>query len=368
MSLLPSYPPVFDPEPLTHLALHCRPGFEKECVAEFTALAHAQGDYGFCKTQPHSALVIFQSQHPMGVKRLMAKIDFRSLIFVRQWQANRGLLEMDVDDRISGLLSEVMDLPPTNALVMETADTNEGKALGKLGKSLLKPLTNLLDKRGKLRKKSPWALHITWVSGTQAYVGLVPSQNAAYWPMGIPRLKVPKAAPSRATLKLEEAWHHFIPAQEWDERLGGGVPAVDLGAAPGGWTWQLVNRGMFVSAVDNGPMHPDLMASGQVHHVVGDGFMYHPPKPVVWMVCDIADKPARTATMIGQWLSRGWCRETVFNLKLPMQKRYDAVMQCKDSILSILAEHGIEASLQFKQLYHDREEVTGHARLVKWYN
>jgi len=34
---------------------------------------------------------------------------------------------------------------------------------------------------------------------------------------------------------LEEAWHHFIPAEDWDTRLASGMRAVDLGAAPGGW-------------------------------------------------------------------------------------------------------------------------------------
>ncbi len=32
--------------------------------------------------------------------------------------------------------------------------------------------------------------------------------------MGIPRLKFPREAPSRSTLKLEEAWHTFIPREQ----------------------------------------------------------------------------------------------------------------------------------------------------------
>ena len=49
--------------------------------------------------------------------------------------------------------------------------------------------------------------------------------------MGIPRLKFPSDAPSRSTLKLEEAFHMFIPYDEWEERLEGGLQAVDLGHA-----------------------------------------------------------------------------------------------------------------------------------------
>ncbi|WP_285527584.1 SAM-dependent methyltransferase, partial [Escherichia coli] len=50
--------------------------------------------------------------------------------------------------------------------------------------------------------------------------------------------------------------------------------AVDLGAAPGGWTWQLVNREMRVTAVDNGPMAENLMYSGLVDHQKVDGYQY----------------------------------------------------------------------------------------------
>lgn len=74
--------------------------------------------------------------------------------------------------------------------------------------------------------------------------------------------KFPSDAPSRSTLKLEEAFHVFIPADEWDERLANGMYAVDLGACPGGWTYQLVKRNMWVSSVDNGPMAQSLMDTG----------------------------------------------------------------------------------------------------------
>ena len=81
--------------------------------------------------------------------------------------------------------------------------------------------------------------------------------------MGIPRLRFPADAPSRSTLKLEEAFHVFIPADEWDERPASGMHAVDLGACPGGWTYQLVKRSMMVHSVDNGPMAPSLMETGR---------------------------------------------------------------------------------------------------------
>merc|ERR1711965_584228 len=160
--------------------------------------------------------------------------------------------------------------------------------------------------------------------------------------MGIPRLRVPKEAPSRSTLKLEEAWHHFIPRDDWDVRLKAGMTAVGLGAAPGGWTWQLVNR---------------LMDSGQVEHVQADGYMYKPKRTVDWMVCDIVDKPARSSALAAKWITQKLCRELIINFKLPMKKRYPEVVQCLAHIQDALEAAGIRAEVACKQLYTDREEV-----------
>ncbi len=77
-------------------------------------------------------------------------------------------------------------------------------------------------------------------------------------------------------------------------------------------------------------------------------------------MCDIADKPARVANMIGLWVSQGWCREAVFNLKLPMKQRYAEVARLRERIEQQCEEAGLDVALSFKQLYHDREEVTGH--------
>ncbi len=140
------------------------------------------------------------------------------------------------------------------------------------------------------------------------------------------------------------------------------MTAVDLGAAPGGWTWQLVNREIRVTAVDNGPMAESLMYSGFVVHQRADGFTFRPQHPVHWMVCDIVEKPARTAAMIETWLGEGLCREAVVNLKLPMKQRYAEVRRLLDRIESGLVERGLKVSIGCKQLYHDREEVTCHLR------
>lgn len=351
---------------MNHLYLHCRPGFEKECAAEITDLATAAGIYGYSKTKEGQALVTYVTQEKDGALQLFRKLTFKRLIFVRQWFAGFApVSNMDPADRLSPLLEALQTLPRAADWWAETCDTNDGKALSGLARKFSRPFSRALEKNALLEKQSPWRLHLLFLAGTTALLGVAPRENSAAWPMGIARLRQPASAPSRATLKLEEAWHHFIPAREWEKRLAGGMRSVDLGAAPGGWTWQLVKRGMFVDAVDNGPMAQSLMDSGQVTHHAVDGFVFTPKRPVHWLVCDIADKPARVANMIGDWAENFWFEEAVFNLKLPMKQRYTEVKKLEQRLWQRLRQLPCKTELSFKQLYHDREEVTGHLRLLR---
>ncbi len=90
-----------------------------------------------------------------------------------------------------------------------------------------------------------------------------------------------------------------------------------------------------------------------MRHQSADAFTWRPPKPVDWMVCDVVDKPARTAELVQCWLSRGWCRRTIFNLKLPMKQRLAET----ERILARL-RGSAAVRLEARQLYHDREEIT----------
>jgi 23S rRNA (cytidine2498-2'-O)-methyltransferase len=77
------------------------------------------------------------------------------------------------------------------------------------------------------------------------------------------------------------------------------------------------------------------------------------------MVCDVVEQPSRVARLVARWLTEGWCRRCIFNLKLPMKKRREEVMACARFIHESLTASAVNHSLRFKQLYHDREEVTG---------
>ncbi|HEX7927769.1 MAG TPA: SAM-dependent methyltransferase, partial [bacterium] len=73
------------------------------------------------------------------------------------------------------------------------------------------------------------------------------------YPGGVHRMPQDALAPSRSYLKVEEALDVMRQSG-----LGGSPrpneTVVDLGAAPGGWTWAFLKRGCRVQAVDNGPL------------------------------------------------------------------------------------------------------------------
>ena len=346
------------------LLLHCRAGFENEVCAEISDKADNLNIIGYAKAKPNSGYVEFICHEPNHAKQLITCTDFSQLIFPRQWSIGQ-LVHLQEEDRVGQIIKLLDNYPEMGALWLEMLDTNEGKELSTFCRKFEKPLVNQLKQAKKLiDDPTKPKLLLTFFTGTKVFIGYAPPNNSAKWPMGIPRLKFPKTAPSRSTLKLEEAWHYFIPTQEWEKRLAPAMKAIDLGAAPGGWTWQLVNKHMYVIAIDNGPMQQQLMETGQVEHIKADGFTYKPKKPVDWMVCDIVEKPARTAAMVETWFTERWCREAIVNLKLPMKQRYQEVTKIINKLHEHFIEYNIKVNISCKQLYHDREEITCHLQRI----
>ena len=335
---------------MNKLALYCRIGFEKEVAAEITDRASERGVFGFTRVVENSGYVIFECYQPGDADRLAREIPFNRLIFARQMIVVSDLLEnLEPQDRISPIMAqyksiaEDINLKQAVELFVETADTNEAKELSTFCRKFTVPLRQALKKQGWLQgkpnAKRGQILHCFFTQPNCCYVGYSYLGNNSTHFMGIPRLKFPADAPSRSTLKLEEAILTFIP--------------------------QLVKRGLFVYAVDHGKMAASLHDTGRIEHCPEDGFKFQPPKRkhIDWLVCDMVEQPSRIANLIGKWLINGWCRETIFNLKLPMKKRYQEVMLCLENLAVMLAEKELEFDIQAKHLYHDREEITVHIAL-----
>lgn len=340
------------------LLIYCRPGFEKEAAAEIQFIAGSHNIGGYVKTRPDSAYVVFLPYEPLDTAQ-QALISFRELAFARQlvFLFSAEAWQLPPSNRITPLLDLLRDCDMQfRTLRLETADTNEAKELSGFLKKFTPAIESALKKSGMQQREAEATLHLFFLDSSMLYAGLSLPGNASPWPLGIPRLRFPAGAPSRSTLKLEEAFLYFLDAEQRRELLREGGTGVDLGAAPGGWTWQLVKNGLMVTAIDNGPMDEALMQSGQVEHLKVDGFRYRPDRPVTWLVCDMVEKPARIAELCAGWVADGVAAQAIFNLKLPMKKRYEEVQLCRDLISQRMGAQPYR--LEIKQLYHDREEVT----------
>lgn len=346
--------------PPTALLLYCRAGFEKECAQDITQAAENHGVAGWCRAAPDSAHVLFHPAQAGDLAALQKRLAFAELCFARQMVSVSGPLRLSPEDRLPPLLDAARSLPgPYSCLWLETADTNEAKELSGFCRKFEPHLKKALSETGLLKPDNARLprLHVFFTDSTTAYAGISRPGNSSGWPMGIPRLKMPREAPSRSTLKLAEAMLEMLGEQE-RAQLRPGRRAVDLGASPGGWTWQLANRGMKVTAVDNGPMDDALMASGLVEHLRADGFTFRPRHAVDWLVCDMVDKPARVVDLIARWFERGDCRAAIFNLKLPMKRRFEEVQLARAVLQERLSRLEGSWRIAARQLYHDREEVT----------
>lgn len=348
------------------LFCHCRPGFEPELAAELAERAAVLGHPGYPRTQRGSGFVEFICDDAVQLAR---RLPFAQLVFARQKLLRLANLPgLDPKDRITPILSALdacvprRDGPSFGELWVEHPDSDEARPLSGLARSFGNALRPALRKAGWLAAREDPRLprlHAVFLAGDHAVLGRSHPGDSAPWPQGIPRLRMHPEAPSRSALKLEEALLTLIDDDEREALLHDGLTGADLGAAPGGWTWVMLRHGLHMTAIDNGPLRPHLFEGGRLEHLRADGFRWQPAQPLDWMVCDMVEQPRRVAERMATWLREGWCRQAIFNLKLPMKKRWEETRLCLDLLE---AQAGRPITIRARQLYHDREEITVFAQ------
>ncbi len=336
---------------------YCRAGFEPDLAAEFRA-------HGLSPVENGDGYVV--AQGPRGAVTQAPQVDW---VFGRSvLSAAPGRIALDGKDRVTPIAAaaaswlDEADVRQVSGVRVEFPDTNDGKTLSRFVDILEPRLVDALGDRIDPGNGRLPLLHVFLTPDRQARLALSrPGTNP--WRNGIPRLRMPSGAPSRSTLKLAEAFHCFL-GDDLERAVRPDMRAVDLGAAPGGWTWQFVERGVRVTAIDNGPLKGDLVDNAMVKHLRMDGFRFEPRQPVDWMVCDMVERPSRVAQLVAKWMSSQWCTASIFNLKLPMKKRLEEVEACRAVIAEAMESAGRRHEVRIRQLYHDREEVTGIARFL----
>ncbi len=349
------------------LMLYTRPGFEPEAAAEIAERAAALGHAGYPQAERGSAFVRYAGLDADAAVALDHALPWRELIFARQkLLAFAELTALPPKDRLTPMLEILQSRGERfGDLWVEHPDSDEAKPLAGLARSFANALRPALRKQNLLTPGlNPFLprLHVVFLAGDRAHLARSQVDESSPWPLGIPRLRLAKEAPSRSALKLEEALLTLLDADERARWIKPGMKAADLGAAPGGWSWVLAKQGVHVTAIDNGPLTETALATGLIRHVRADGFTWQPAQPMDWMVCDMVEQPKRVAARMAEWFAQGWCRRSIFNLKLPMKKRYAEVQANLADFVSHCEQADVKVEWRARQLYHDREEITVFAQ------
>ena len=169
------------------------------------------------------------------------------------------------------------------------------------------------------------------------------------FPLGIPQFKQFKEGPpSRAYLKLFEA---LTFCGVWPQKSD---LCLEIGAAPGGWTWVLKNLGAQIISYDRAPLDPPLMAHPAVTHHQKDAFQALPEKlpaesveRLSWIFSDIICYPDKLLSWVKSWLSVRPNLNFVCTLKFQGDTHYEIIPQFME----------IPGS-QIVHLHHNKHELT----------
>ncbi len=315
-----------------------RPGAEQDLMEELF--------YADAKTQPR----------PVGPSLVAARARKGEQAFARQAFPVYAVVENALISRTVGEALAATGRPQPWAFDLWVPDSDEGNPLAQRAAELASSVRvapawaekRAADARAALADNGLYAQACLLPPGDRVAVGVVPARDApSLAPGGRLRVHVPDAAPSRAAMKLLEAF-------AWLDRApDAGDVCVDLGAAPGGWTWVLLERRARVIAVDPAFLARSLQGKRGLEQLRRDAFKYEPKEPVDWLFSDMAWRPLESAALLAKWARRGWARLVIANIKLPMRKKAEMLVRVRE----ILTEGGW-TNLRVRQLYHDREEVT----------
>jgi 23S rRNA (cytidine2498-2'-O)-methyltransferase len=204
--------------------------------------------------------------------------------------------------------------------------------------------------------REPFQILSVVLTDEEAYLGLsLAVNNLSDWAGGVRRFAREKEQISRAEFKLLEALEVF------DIELPPRGRALDLGAAPGGWTRVLRQKEQYVTAVDPAWLHPSLQKDKGVRHLrlAAEEYLEQGPDTYDVIVNDMRLDARDSARLMGEYGRYLYPHGlAIITLKLP-EKGYDSAL---DHALNILRQSYTVAGA--RQLFHNRSEVTVYLKPV----
>ena len=149
--------------------------------------------------------------------------------------------------------------------------------------------------------------------------------------------------PGRAYLKLWEAFTIF------GCRPAPGELCIELGAAPGSWTWVLAQCGARVFSLDKAPLAEHIAKLQNVEHCLGSGFALTPDcvGRIDWLFSDMICYPQRLLALIRQWIDAKTMRRALCTIKFQSQQDH-----------SLIAEFAAIPGSQIRHLSCNKHELT----------
>lgn len=163
------------------------------------------------------------------------------------------------------------------------------------------------------------------------------------YPLGVVEFIEDKdTPPSRAYLKLWEFFTvHCTPPQP-------GTTVLDMGSAPGGWSWVLAQLTLNVISVDKAPLAPHIAAMANITHLQESAFGLDPKQfpNAEWLFSDIICYPERLLALVKKWMAESSVKNFVCTLKFQGEADFALIDEC----MKIPGSHMVH-------LYHNKHEV-----------
>lgn len=201
----------------------------------------------------------------------------------------------------------------------------------------------------ELTVQAPEWIWSVFIHEDHLYMGIAAlSDQGSDWPGGAIRFQREDGQISRAKFKLLEA------EQAFGLNFASYRKGLDIGAAPGGWTSLLLERGMQVTAVDPAKMHESLLEHPRLEIMNRNaGEVSFEPGEFDLLVCDMSWSPKHTAQLVIQLLEAVVTGGTVIvTVKLMHKKPLQTIREC----MAMFEEH--LHIIRAKQLFHNRDEIT----------
>lgn len=178
------------------------------------------------------------------------------------------------------------------------------------------------------------------------------------FPGGDPQFILPNEAPSRAYLKIQEAFEYFNP------NINPADVVVEIGSAPGGGSLAMLQKGLIVHGIDPSPadrQHAPIVAKhSNFRHIrsfVERIDRSQLPEKIDWIVCDANMQPDELIPSISR-LARGM-KSTLKGIFMTLKfndSNWKKVSSLQD-YLNQLSNIGL-SEITAKQLSSNRQEVT----------